>query len=101
VSDDRQPPQPSELVYVPGPSWLPLLAAAGLTGVLVGLFAGWSYTVVGAILLLAVVRTWFRKASDDVARLPREQHLSSAVLPAVPLRGPSARPTRGQSPRQS
>ena len=101
MSDDRQPPQPSELVYVPGPSWLPLLAAAGLAGVLVGLFAGWPYALVGAILLLAAVRTWFRKASDDVARLPREQRLSSAVLPAVPLRGRTAGPTSGRSQRRS
>jgi hypothetical protein len=100
VSDDRQPSQPSELVYVPGPSWLPVLAAAGLTGLLVGLFAGWPYAVVGAVLMLAALRAWFHKASDDMVRLPREQRLSSAVLPAVPLRGPGASPPKGQAPSQ-
>jgi len=90
MSDDRQPPEPSELVYVPGPSWLPVLTAAGLAGLLVGLFAGFPYAVAGAILLLAALRAWVHKTGDEVARLPREQRLSTAVLPAVPLRAPGA-----------
>jgi hypothetical protein len=86
MSDGRQPPQPSELVYVPGPSWLPVLTAAGLAGVLVGLFAGLPYAIVGAIVLLASLRAWLRETGDEIARLPRQQHPTSAVLPAVPLR---------------
>jgi hypothetical protein len=86
MADGRQPPEPSELVYVPGPSWLPVLAAAGLAGVLVGLFAGWPYAVAGAILLVLTLWAWLRDVGDEVARLPREQRLTSAVLPAVPLR---------------
>jgi hypothetical protein len=86
MSDGRQPPQPSELVYVPAPSWLPVLTAAGLAGVLVGLFAGTPYAVAGAIVLLASLQAWLRDTGDEIARLPRQQHLTSAVLPAVPLR---------------
>ncbi|MEK6327026.1 MAG: hypothetical protein AABM66_05790 [Actinomycetota bacterium] len=86
MSDGRQPPQPSELVYLPAPSWLPVLTAAGLAGVLVGLFAGAPYAIAAAILLLATLRAWIRDTRDQIARLPREQHLTSAVLPAVPLR---------------
>jgi hypothetical protein len=86
MSDGRQPPQPSEFVYVPAPSWLPALTAAGLAGVLVGLFTGLPYAVAGAIVLLASLRAWLRDTGDEIARLPRQQHLTSAVLPAVPLR---------------
>jgi hypothetical protein len=71
---------------VPAPSWTPLLAVAGLAGLLVGLFAGVPYTIVGAIVLLAALRAWIRDTRDQIARLPREQRLSSAVLPAAPLR---------------
>jgi hypothetical protein len=85
MSDGRQPPPPSELVYVPGSSWLPVLSAAGLAGVLVGLFAGWPYAVAGAIVLLVSLRAWLRDAGDQIARLPLQQRLSTAVLPAVPL----------------
>jgi hypothetical protein len=87
MSDGRRIPDPSELVYVPSPSWVPVLAAAGLAGVLIGLFAGWPYAVVGAILGLAALRAWLRRTSDEIGRLPREQPVSAAVLPAVPLRG--------------
>ncbi len=53
---------------------------------LVGLFAGSPYAIAGAIVLLASLRSWLRGAREEIARLPREQHLTSAVLPAVPLR---------------
>jgi len=86
MSEGRQPPQPSELVYVPAPSWLPVLTAAGLAGVLVGLFVGLPYAVAGAIVLLASLWAWLRDTGDQIARLPRLQHSTSAVLPAVPLR---------------
>lgn len=86
MSNGSQPPAPSELVYVPAPSWVPVLAAAGLAGLLVGLFAGSPYAIAGAIVLLASLRSWLRGTREEIARLPREQHLTSAVLPAVPLR---------------
>ena len=86
MADGGQPPEPSELVYVPEPSWLPVLAAAGLAGLLVGLFAGWPYAVAGAIMLVLSAWAWLRSAGEEMALLPREQHLTSAVLPAVPLR---------------
>jgi hypothetical protein len=63
-----------------------VLTAAGLAGVLVGLFTGTPYAVAGAILVLASLRAWLRDTGDEIARLPRQQHLTSAVLPAVPLR---------------
>ena len=85
MSDGRQPPPPSELVYVPAASWVPVLTATGLAGLLVGLFTGLPYAVVGAIVLLASLRAWLRDAGDQIARLPRQQRLTSAVLPAVPL----------------
>jgi hypothetical protein len=86
MSDGRQPPPPSELVYVPAPSWLPVLTAAGLAGILIGLFAGVPYAIAGAIVLLASLRSWLRDTRGEIPRLPREQQLTSAVLPAVPLR---------------
>jgi hypothetical protein len=83
----RQVPDPSELVYVPSPSWAPPLVAVGLAGVLVGLFAGWPFAVAGGVLGLLALRNWLRRTADEIGRLPREQRISAAVLPAVPLRG--------------
>ena len=86
MSDGRQPPPPSELVYVPGSSWLPVLVAAGLAGLLIGLFTWWPYALAGALVLLVSVWAWLRDAGDQLGRLPRRQSVTSAVLPAVPLR---------------
>ena len=86
MADGRRVPEQTELIYVPGPSWRPALLAAGLVGVLVGLFAGWPYAVAGAILAVAALASWIRAASAEIGRLPREQRVTTAVLPAVPLR---------------
>jgi hypothetical protein len=86
MRDDRRVTQPSELVYVPSPSWAPVLAAAGIAVVAIGLFAGWVYAVVGGIIAVAALWSWIRRAGSEIGRLPREQSVSTAVLPAVPLR---------------
>jgi uncharacterized membrane protein YdjX (TVP38/TMEM64 family) len=86
VRGGRRIPEPSELVYVPAPSWTPALIAVGLAGVLIGLFAGWAYAMAGAVLGLGALWAWVRRTREDIGRLPREQRVSAAVLPAVPLR---------------
>lgn len=88
MTDETQ--EATELVYVPEPSWLPALVAFGLAAVLAGIFVWWPYGVVGvAVALVSLVRM-FRGTSEDVSRLPRRQKLTTAVLPAVAPRKPSA-----------
>ena len=86
MAERQEIPQPTELVYVPAPSWLPVLLAAGLAGVGVGLFTSWPYAVIGAVVALPALWTWFRRTGTEMGRLPREQQVTAAVLPAVPLR---------------
>lgn len=86
MKDGRRVPQPTELVYVPSPSWAPVLAGAGLAIVGIGLFAGWVYAAAGGVIALGAFWGWIRGAARDIGRLPREQRVSTAVLPAVPLR---------------
>ncbi len=86
MRDDRRVTQPSELVYVPSPSWAPVLAGAGIAVVAIGLFAGWVYAVVGGIIAVGALWSWIRRTGSDIGRLPREQRVSTAVLPAVTLR---------------
>jgi hypothetical protein len=85
-----QPEEPTELVFLPKPSWLPMLVALGASLVIVGLFVWWPYSVIGALFLLPALYGWIRGATHEVERLPREQHPSAAVLPAVQLRRPPA-----------
>jgi hypothetical protein len=86
MSDGRRPEQPTELVYVPGPSWAPVLAAVGLAAVGIGLFTGWVYAAAGGVIALGSLWAWIRSVGRDIGRLPRQQRVSTAVLPAVPLR---------------
>jgi hypothetical protein len=83
-----QPPEPTELVFLPRPSWLPMLVALGFALIVVGLFAWWPYSVGGALIFLPAVYVWIRGARHEVGRMPREQQPSAAVLPAVQLRRP-------------
>jgi hypothetical protein len=86
MRDGRRAAQPTEFVYVPGPSWAPVLAAGGLAVVAIGLFTGFVYAAVGGVIALASLWAWVRGAGRDIGRLPRQQRVSTAVLPAVPLR---------------
>jgi hypothetical protein len=79
-------PEATELVYVPEPSWIPLFAAAGLAAILVGLFAGYVWAIIGAIVLIVALAAWTRKVGAEVARMPRSQRVSSAVIPPIPPR---------------
>jgi hypothetical protein len=92
MPDGREIPEPTELVYVPAPAWPPVLLAAGLAAVLVGLFTSWPYSAAGAVVALPALWSWARRTGDEVGRLPREQRLTTAVLPAAPLR--PSRPRR-------
>lgn len=93
MADRRGVPRPTELIYLPKPSWLPLIAAAGIAVLIAGIFAGWVYSVIGAVVGLIAIVAWIRDARTQVERLPLEQEPAAAVLPAVPLR----RPPRAES----
>ena len=78
--------EPGELIYLPEPSWYPLLVAAGVAGVFVSLFTWWPYGVVGAVVALIAAIAWARDARESLGRLPRRQRTVVAPLPAEPLR---------------
>ena len=79
-------PEATELVYVPEPSWLPFFAAGGITAILLGLFAGLFWAIVGAVVLLIALIVWIKQIGSEVSRMPRSQEISSAVIPAIPPR---------------
>lgn len=86
-------PKPTELIHLPEPSWYPPIAAVGIAVAVAGVFAGWVYSVLGAIVGLVAIARWIRDTRREVECLPLEQRPSAAVLPAVPLR----RPPQGDS----
>ena len=86
MTDERRVPDPSELVYPSRSTWLPLLIAAGLVALGVSIFKGWPYAVVGAVVFLIALRRWIVETREDLDRMPRHQRLTTAVIPAEPLR---------------
>jgi hypothetical protein len=77
----EQPPEPSELIYTPRPSWLPALAAVGIALVVTGLFTWFPYLIVGAAMALISLWKWVSGVRDDVARMPRRQRVETAAIP--------------------
>ena len=86
MADQDKVPEPTELIYLPRPSWAPPLAAAGLAGVVAGLFVGWFYALVGGLVVLRAIWIMLREAEEQTERLPRRQRLSTAVIPPLPVR---------------
>jgi hypothetical protein len=76
-----QPPEPTERIYLPKSSALPALFAAGLAGVVIGLYAWWPYSVAGALVAAYCLIAWLRQNRDEIAAMPREQHTDTAPIP--------------------
>jgi hypothetical protein len=88
MAGDNHNTDPAELIYLPEPSWAPLMLAAGLAAVLASFFTWWPYGVAGAIVALFAIRAWIADSRQDYGRLPRHQRVTSAVLPAIPYKKP-------------
>jgi uncharacterized membrane protein YfcA len=87
MSERRHVPEPGEMVYMPQPSWAPIFFAIGVLGLVCGtfaagfIFAPYIYAIVGAVLLLAALRSLTRGAISGYFRLPRRQKVRGAALP--------------------
>jgi hypothetical protein len=76
-----QPPEPTERIYLAKPSALPALLAAGLAGVVIGIYAWWPYSVAGALVAIVSLVAWLRQNREDIAAMPRSQHTDTAPIP--------------------
>ncbi len=83
---DIETAEPTELIYVPNNSWAPVIVAAGVAFILAGFFKGWSLWVIGAVILLLGMRSWWRLSNDEIEGMRREQRADTAVIPAEPVR---------------
>jgi hypothetical protein len=76
-----QPPKPTESIYLPRATVFPVLLAFGLAAVIVGLYAWWPYSVIGAFIALGGLIGWLRANKAEIARMPRQQHTDTAPIP--------------------
>jgi len=76
-----QPERPTEQVYLAGASAYPALIAAGLAGVVIGLYAWWPYSVAGALTALIALAAWLRQNRSEIAAMPIAQETDTAPIP--------------------
>ena len=58
-----------------------MLVALGLSAVIVGLYAWWPYSVIGAFIALGGLIGWLRANRSEIARMPRHQRTDTAPVP--------------------
>jgi len=76
-----QPPKPTESIYLPGPAIFPALFAFGLAALIVGLYAWWPYSLIGAFIALFSLIGWLRANRNEITRMPRHQQTDTAPIP--------------------
>jgi hypothetical protein len=97
MPDGNEIPQPTELIYLPRPSWAPAFFALGALLLVNGifgegfLFRGWVYMAAGAVVALAALRSMVAGAVREFFERPRRQRPHAAVLPAGSLKPPPKR----------
>jgi hypothetical protein len=69
---EREAPPVGEEIHLPGPSFLPVACAIGITLILVGttVWLGWS--ILGGIIFVVTVVRWVRDTTRDISELPEE-----------------------------
>ena len=71
----HETPEPAgELIHLPGPSYLPVLTAAGLALAITGVVLSLVMVVIGVILTLIAVVKWIGETRREISELPLEHH---------------------------
>ena len=72
AAQEDRPPPPTEEVHLPGPSYLPVIVAAGITLVVIGVVISPYLVTAGVVMFLVATVRWIRETREDMAELPLE-----------------------------
>jgi hypothetical protein len=61
-----------EAVHLPGPSYLPVITAFGVSVAVVGIVVAWFLVVIGVVIALVAIVRWIRETREEMAELPLE-----------------------------
>jgi type IV secretory pathway TrbD component len=67
-------PPAGEAIHLPGPSYLPIVVAVGVTILVVGVVQSWLIVALGLIITLVAVVRWIRETRQDMGELPLEHN---------------------------
>jgi type IV secretory pathway TrbD component len=65
-------PPAGEAIHLPGPSYLPIVTAVGITIAVVGVVQSWIIVAIGLLITLFAVVRWIRETRRDISELPLE-----------------------------
>jgi Cytochrome c oxidase subunit IV len=68
------PDPPGELIHLPGPSYLPVVTAAGLAIGICGIVINPVMVVIGAVIALVAIWKWIGETRREISELPLEHH---------------------------
>ena len=69
---EQQAPPAGESVHLPGPSYLPVVVAFGITIVVVGVVLSPFMVAIGVLIALIAIVRWVRDTRRDIGELPLE-----------------------------
>jgi hypothetical protein len=63
---------PGEAIHLPGPSYLPVIVAAGTSIAICGVVINWFLFAAGLLITLYAIGRWIADTRRDIADLPLE-----------------------------
>ena len=69
---EPQAEEAGELIHLPGPSYLPVATAFGLTIAVVGVVLSWVIVAIGLVIAVIAIWRWIRETREDISELPLE-----------------------------
>jgi hypothetical protein len=69
---DAPADEPGETIHLPGPSYLPVATAFGLTIAIVGVVLSWVIVAIGVVIAVIAVVRWIGATRQDISELPLE-----------------------------
>jgi hypothetical protein len=69
---DPSAEEAGEAVHLPGPSYLPVATAFGLTIAVVGVVLSWVIVGIGLVIAVIAIWRWIGETRRDTAELPLE-----------------------------
>ena len=69
-----EPPadESGETIHLPGPSYLPVATAFGLTIAVVGVVLSWVIVAIGLVIAAIAIVRWIGETREDISELPLE-----------------------------
>jgi hypothetical protein len=65
-------PPAGESIHLPGPTYLPIITAVGVTIAVVGVVQSWFIVAIGGLITLFALVRWVRETRQDIGELPLE-----------------------------